>query len=267
MKSLHTTFDLPPGFLTPEKVRTLLHLMFEEYQWIKPKRYGNVDTDLKLPSGRNFIDTLVSYYIDEQCLSLDSGSHCEWLSILPDRRDGRSYFGSITWATFVKPASYSPWRLAHIKQVFEIMKLLNSPLVLSALETDMENKFFQWIPDADNPDITIHSPTVSSYAHGLAGLFWRNFYGPPFSQMFGERLNSLPQNNAQDFGDGYWLVEPYPLPTDVENDEGHNKEKRLIKLLNPKCFYNFETNTLPSVLPDLPELIQDRSEKGGQILT
>ena len=93
--------------------------------------------------------------------------------------------------------------------------------------------------------------TVRDYSEGLAGLFWRNFFGPPFVKLFGERLQSLPETCREDLGDGIVLVEPYPKPMDAETQAGKAREQELISLLGPECFYDHERHTLPTRRPEL----------------
>jgi hypothetical protein len=86
---------------------------------------------------------------------------------------------------------------------------------------------------------------------GLAGLFWRNFFGPPFTRLFGERLLSLPPGTHQDLGGGLVLVQPYEQPSQAMTPEGDAAEARLITVLGPECFYDHERHRKPTRLPVL----------------
>ncbi len=96
---------------------------------------------------------------------------------------------------------------------------------------------------------------VRGYSEGLAGLFWRNFFGPPFTRMFGERLSALPSSAKQDLGGGIVLVQPYELPTQAGTPEGLASERQLIAQLGEECFYDHECHLKPSRRPVLPHVL------------
>ncbi|WP_257453316.1 hypothetical protein [Archangium lipolyticum] len=98
------------------------------------------------------------------------------------------------------------------------------------------------------------SPPYKDYSEGLPGLFWRNFFGPPFVRMFGERLASLPEDCRERLGDGLVLVQPYTLPSDAGTEEGNARERALIEHLGPECFYDHEHHTPPTRRPVLDHL-------------
>jgi hypothetical protein len=98
--------------------------------------------------------------------------------------------------------------------------------------------------------------TVRDYSEGLPGLVWRNFYGPPFVRMFGEHLDALPPECRQRLGEELVLVQPYELPTEAGTEAGTARERELISLLGPECFYDHEHHTLPTRRPVLDALGQ-----------
>ncbi|WNG41648.1 hypothetical protein F0U61_54180 [Archangium violaceum] len=140
------------------------------------------------------------------------------------------------------------------------MRLVQSPLAQAGLETDLHPK--QWrhihksIPQEGGKEFTYSEEvfTVRDYSEGLAGLVWRNFFGPPFLRMFGERLASLPSECVQRLGEDLVLVQPYPLPTDAGTEAGIARERELISLLGPECFYDHSLHTLPTRRPFLDTL-------------
>jgi hypothetical protein len=97
----------------------------------------------------------------------------------------------------------------------------------------------------------IETFTVRDPSEGLAGLFWRNFYGPPFTRLFGERLASLPADIRQDLEGGITLVQPYALPSEAGTPEGDARERELIAQLGPECFYDHARHLKPTRLPEL----------------
>jgi hypothetical protein len=76
-----------------------------------------------------------------------------------------------------------------------------------------------------------HELTVRDYSEGLAGIFWCNFYGPPFARMFGQRLDTLPPECRKSLGEDIILVQPYELPTEAGTAAGMARERELISLL------------------------------------
>jgi hypothetical protein len=131
------------------------------------------------------------------------------------------------------------------------MRLLDAPLAYAAWEDDLKAKTTRVIPGPNGFGWT-EAYKLRDYSEGLTGLFWRNFYGPPFVQMFGERLDSLPGEYKQDVGDGIVLVQPYELPTQAETPEGVERERQLVAHLGPECFYDHERHLKPTRVLDLP---------------
>ena len=130
------------------------------------------------------------------------------------------------------------------------MRLVGSPFAYSGLEEDVARKRSYWAPAPDGVG-EIETFTVRDPSEGLAGLFWRNFYGPPFTRLFGERLASLPADTRQDLGGGITLVQPYELPTQAGTPEGEARERELIAHLGPECFYDHSRHLKPTRLPEL----------------
>ncbi|PTL76576.1 hypothetical protein DAT35_49070 [Vitiosangium sp. GDMCC 1.1324] len=142
------------------------------------------------------------------------------------------------------------------------MRLVQSPLAQAGLDSDLHAK--QWrlvhssIPQDDGTEFTYSEElfTVRDYSEGLPGLVWRNFFGPPFIRMFGQRLQSLPSDCLARFGEDLVLVQPYALPSDAGTPSGIARERELISLLGPECFYDHQLHSLPSRRPFLDLLGQ-----------
>jgi hypothetical protein len=131
------------------------------------------------------------------------------------------------------------------------MRLLGSPLAQAGVFDDLWRKQNRSVPASDGfgqEEVF----TVRDYSEGLVGLGWRNFFGPPFVRLFGERLATLPPDARQDLGDGLVLVQPYALPTQAGTPEGEARERQLIAHLGPECFYDHERHTVPTRCPSLP---------------
>ncbi|WNG57854.1 hypothetical protein F0U59_26175 [Archangium gephyra] len=143
-----------------------------------------------------------------------------------------------------------------------MMRLFQSPLALAGLEEDVHGKRWRLIhksiPTEGGKDFTYSEEelTVRDYSEGLPGLVWRNFYGPPFVRMFGEHLDALPAECRQTLGEDLVLVQPYEQPTDAGTESGTARERELISLLGPECFYDHEHLTRPTRRPVLDALGQ-----------
>jgi hypothetical protein len=98
---------------------------------------------------------------------------------------------------------------------------------------------------------SIETFTVRDPSEGLAGLYWRNFFGPPFVRMLGDRLQSLPPGTRRELGGDIVLVQPYERPTQAMTREGDAAEQRLITVLGPECFYDTEQHRKPTRVPEL----------------
>ncbi|MFY0522688.1 hypothetical protein ACN28I_05610 [Archangium gephyra] len=133
------------------------------------------------------------------------------------------------------------------------MRLVQSPLAWCALKNDIKRKTQRLVPEGIGSRLTFN---LRDYSEGLPGLVWRNFYGPPFVRMFGERLDALPAECRQKLGEELVLVQPYELPTEAGTGSGMARERELISLLGPECFYDHEHHTLPTRRPVLDSLGQ-----------
>ncbi|WP_309888455.1 hypothetical protein [Archangium sp.] len=142
------------------------------------------------------------------------------------------------------------------------MRLVQSPLAMAGLETDLHGKQRRLVhkstPLEGGKEFTWSQEefTVRDYSEGLPGLVWRNFYGPPFVRMFGERLASLPPECREPLGEDLVLVQPYTLPREAGTEAGLAREREFIALLGPECFYDHERLALPTRRPVLDALGQ-----------
>ena len=248
MRHLETHIELPPGLLSPGAVRELLRLGFEQYRWFVPMRYGTGSLREKLDPDRLDLDEPLSFYEREKRLCIGARTDQDYLWLSSSRPDAPPSVGRLILATRPQPAKKANWRAAHIEQVTELMRLLRSPLAFSGLHEDIERKTQRLVPEEIGQRLDF---TVRNHSEGLAGLFWRNFFGPPFVRLFGERLASLPEDCRTSLGEELVLVQPYALPSDAGTQQGEARERALIAHLGPECFYNHEHHTPPTRLPVL----------------
>jgi hypothetical protein len=251
VQCLTTDIWLPPGTLKRTTVETFFRKVFEEYRWFRPLRFGGGSLDKRLDSALIDYNALIDHYERHQSITVAARTDRDFIFLYCAQSAARPYIGSISWDTAAKEAAKPAWRQAHQRQIVELMRLLDAPLAVTALAADLERKTRRLVPNPDGFGSTQES-TIRGYGEGLAGLFWRNFFGAPFVQMFGERLDTLPGEFKQDLGDGTVLVQPYELPTQTGTPEGVARERQIITHLGPECFYDHERHLKPTRLPDLP---------------
>jgi hypothetical protein len=248
VRSLTTSISLPPGTPDGSLVREFLRAVFEEYRWFRPTRFGGAFIDKPLVPEQIDHKALGAYYELHRNMTVAARTDRDFLLISPAKN--RIHAGAITWVTSVKEASRPAWRTAHQAQIVEVMRLFGSPLAQSTEDTALEGKEHRWVPSPDGFGST-RELTVNDYSEGLVGLYWRNFFGPPFVKMFGARLATLPAQFKQELGGGIVLVQPYELPTQAGTAEGDEVERRLIAHLGPECFYDHQRHLKPSRVPEL----------------
>jgi hypothetical protein len=251
MRPLDTKVYLPPGVPPTERICRLLQRIFEEYRWFQPARYGMAVMYGKLNPGQIDYEALGAFYEKRQTLVVAARTDRDFISIWPSK-PGSEYphTGVITWTTSVKEADKPRWRAAHLRQVQEIMSLVGSPLAQAGMDEDFQRKTRRIVPSPDGIG-QVQVITVRDYSEGLAGLYWRNFLGAPFLRLFGDRLEALPAECRQELGDELVLVQPYELPGQAGTPGGEARERQLISLLGPECFYDHERHVKPTRCPQL----------------
>jgi hypothetical protein len=251
MKHLTTYIYLPPGVPPGSVIREFLRQAFEAYHWFQPVKYGRAALTGRLDPAHVDFDALVGMYERYSDLTVTAQTDRDHIIIFPAKPSDPPYTGKITWTTSIKKAVKPEWRANHLRQVFEVMQLVGSPLAQAGSNEDLDSKKWRLVPDPSGLSAT-ERYTVRDYSEGLAGLFWRNFFGPPFVQMFGERLIALPSESKQELGDGIVLVQPYELPSLAGTPEGVERERQLIAHLGPECFYDHERQLKPTRRPEQP---------------
>ena len=261
-KCFDTQIWLPPDRLSGELVREFLGLVLHRYRLFEARRYGYASLEESIDPKRLDLGPLVAYFEENGYLCVAARTDRDFIWFSPARPDAPPHLGNISWTTSASSASKVSWRVAHAQQVVELMRLVQSPLALAGLERDLDAK--QWrlvpksIPMEGGKEFTYseRAVTVRDYSVGLPGLVWRNFYGPPFIRMFGQRLDVLPPECRKPFGEDLILVQPYELPTEAGTEAGIARERELISLLGPECFYDHTHHTLPTRRPVLDSLGQ-----------
>ena len=252
VRYLSTEIWLPPGPPPGAVIKEFLQLIFGKHRWFAPMRYSRFPSwDEKIEPDHIDYDALIALYEKHHSLCVSARTEKDYICIFPGRAESPPYSGWISWSTSVKSASKPSWRAAHAEQVAELMQLLRSPLATAELAEDHERKTKRLVPHGIG---LLETFTVKDYSEGLPGLFWRNFFGPPFVRLFGERLASLPEDCRKPLGDELVLVQPYELPTEAGTEYGNVRERTLIEHLGPECFYDHEHHTPPTRRPVLDHL-------------
>jgi hypothetical protein len=251
MKYMRTIINLPPGVTSRPVIPTLLRLIFDQYRWFRPERYGLGVLQERLDPHRIDYDALLGFHEQFSSITIGARTDRDFVLITVTKPGDPPHAGRITWMTSAREALKPRWRATHSRQVVEVMRLMQAPIAAAGLDEDFEAKECRWVPDPNGLSATL-TFTVRDPSKGLAGLFWRNFFGPPFVELFGERLATLPAEFKQDLGDGVVLVQPYELPSQAGTPEALERERQLIAHLGPECFYDHEHHQKPSRVPRLP---------------
>ena len=250
-KHFSTYIWLPPGAPSAQVVREFFRLAFSTFRWFKPVRYGRATLAERLDPDRIDYDALSAFYEEYKNITVAARTDRDFFMLYPARTPSFPHVGHINWKTSLAETKSSSWRSAHLQQVSEVMRLFGSPLAYAGSTEDCERKTERLVSNPDGFGQTL-TFTVRDYSEGLAGLFWRNFFGPPFLRLFCERLATLPPDTRQELGDGLVLVQPYELPSQAGTPEGDARERELISRLGPECFYDRSRHLKPSRLPELP---------------
>jgi hypothetical protein len=252
MQYFTTKISLLPNEPPRPVVRELLRVIFEQYRWFRPIGYGYASVREKIDPEHIDYDALLAYYDEKRTIMVASRAERDFIIIAPARKDASPYGGYISWDTSPKAAAKSQWQTAHLRQITEIMQLVNSPLVQAVTNEDFDRKKWRLVPNPDGfGQREVY--TVRDYSEGLTGVFWRNFFGPPFVRMFGERLKDLPAGcSKEELPGGIVLVQAYEDPSLAGTEEGIARERALIEHLGSECFYDHERHIKPTRLPELP---------------
>lgn len=252
MKYFTTRIALPPGAIPGGMVRELLRLVLEEYQWFRPMRYGYASLKKKIDPEHIDYHALVAYYDDLKSIMVGARTDRDFLMVSSAKPGDPPYMGSVVWSRSPKEVDQPEWQVPYGRQIVEVMLRLGSPLAQAGLDEDFDRKTWRSVPDADGFGEQQVS-TVRDYSEGLAGVYWGNFFGPPFARLFGERLKFLPSGCIkQDLPGGIVLVQPYEKPSLAGTEEGLARERALIAHLGPECFYDHERHLKPTRLAELP---------------
>ncbi len=256
-RPFRTHIELPPGPLTSGLLRQVLHLILNEFRWFEPKRFGDADMEYSIPGGTLDLDPLLAYYEKKKGRHLFVGARTDrdYVCFFPSGSNDFPYVSNFSWTTSLADTARPTWRQRHLEQVAALMRLVRSPLATAAAEDDWDRKTQYEVQEEHSSHQEF---TIRDYSEGLPGLFWRNFLGPPFVRLFGDRLDSLPPDQARRLGDDLVLIQPYELPTQAGSPEADASERELITVLGPECFYDHERRQKPTRRPVLDELTASR---------
>jgi hypothetical protein len=229
----------------------VLHLTLVEFRWFKPVRYGDADMEYRISEGPLELKPVIDLYEERKGRHLFVGARTDrdFLSLsaaLPPCQ--YPYTGAIAWTTSLTDTARPAWRQRHLQQVATFMRLVRSPLAIALTEDDWARKYRYELQQDVGSSREI---TVRDYSEGLAGLAWRTFLGPPFVRLFGSRLESLPPECVHRLGEELVVIQPYEFPSQAGFPEAGTRERELMELLGPECFYDHTRRQLPSRRPVL----------------
>ena len=198
--SICTSLYLPPGPLPTGVVRDILQLAFKEYRWFQPAPDERFDKNADFePDSINY-NARVAYYDTVHHLTITDRTEREFLMISAPRKTEFPFVGKVSWSVSADATNTLEWRDSHLQQVVNLMRLVGSYAAQAGMIDDVYRKEERFIPLPDGFG-TEQTFTVRDPSEGLAGLFWRNFFGPPFVRMFGDRLLSLPPDCPTGLGE------------------------------------------------------------------
>jgi len=243
MNKIDTMWKLRPGRLEGKQVRDVLTLAFTKWG-IRPSTYGKLAT--RETDGKDDVETLVAFYEHHGELYVRGPGGT--LAVDPDRR-GRSAIGYVAWFWSAKGSLSRAKLELHASALGDGAEALGSPYAFACREGQAWERGSRIVQlEKGKADI----PKVRTYRDGLAALFWRNFFGPEFTALFGDRLTSLPGDVAWR-ANGGWIVQPYAQPDDTFAEEGRRRERETIAQLGAECFYDDDLLRPPSRVPHFAE--------------
>jgi len=257
VRFIETTFQLQPGPLATPRAREVLEAVWDFLALSPPFHHG--DSGVWIPTPPHDPVRAIVDHFDARGSVWVFGSSWEegpWISISPNPArslDGstgrRNTRGSVAWHVPIEVAQRDSWRDLHRGLMTQIAKILDSPYTVANTDDDDRAKTRRFIPGRGSLN---EVSRIRGYHEGLVGLFWRNVFGPLFTDMIGARLRGLPTDVAQDLGDGYWFVQPYERPEQAGTDEAKRREAEVIDAIGREFFYDM-TRERPAVrVPALP---------------
>jgi hypothetical protein len=243
VRQLETYFHLSPGSLTKKTVEELFQLVVGELRWVRPSRYGKLSTEESIRGGDAV--PLLAQFFGENGIVVMKGKGGELL-LAPNRGEEQTTTGFMVWFVAETAAAEPRRRARHVDGCTAVAKLLRAPLAWAGLDEDHNRRKHRIVPAGR---LSQSVPRLRGYHDGLLGLYWQNFFGPPFTAMFADRLRELPAGIARDLGDGYWLVQPYETPDQALTEEGRQREIELIRRIGSEFFYDMEREQPPTRRP------------------
>ncbi len=113
MRHLTTKISLYPGVPSTERIGRFLRLVFEDYRWFAPERYGLGFMDGELDPRRIDYDALGALYEEKQTLCIAARTDQDFLMIFPAKGDTSRtqpefpYTGTVSWTTSLRQAQAS----------------------------------------------------------------------------------------------------------------------------------------------------------------
>jgi hypothetical protein len=245
LNDIRLKINLPPKKPIADKIEELLRLIIVEYKWIDPKKYGHIDSDIKIDKSSFdlYKKDLLKVYNEENDLTLGRGNEC--VVVYPVKDD---FFGDVYFSTARYP------KIDPIcEQVVTIMKLFKSPLSYSGTE-EMYSTFLNRRVERENYSEELI--TVKSYAHGLTNAFWRMWFGKEYIDFFGKvKLDTAPAFSKK-YEDDIYFIQLFESPFDWNTEEGMKITEAFKNHVGKDSFYDPADPEKKLKAPDFSHLLK-----------
>ena len=249
---LLTYITLPPGGISKKNFKLFLTLILYDYEWVRPHKYGHIFPDKKLKnlSKEEIFSLLIKEFDKNGDLELQESRSRNWMSIIPNRFETKSFTGYIIWETKVIDSRVE--RKNHSKSVAKIMDTLNSPLSFSC-DTETHDFYCKRMTKSlFGEELTF---TVKDYAHGLENTYWRMWFGMEYRDFFGiEKLRNSPIEFTKEYKTVFF-IQIYKEVEDWDDPIVLQEISSFKKYLGKDSFYNPEEPDNKLKAPDFSHLL------------
>lgn len=247
-----------PGKSSPDTVRDLLSFCLENSPWFEPRLFGLLFPEERFKDSANWLNELMIFYNDNSAVCVGQGKESHYVNVHPidplrkADSDHQQFSGSVGWMTQKKGRRVDLLDPVILEQILSMMRVVNCPYGFCGDVDDHFAKSSYLKPDViGKMKVQRQVPTISGFDEGLAGIFWRNFFGLPFIKMFGEKLQNLPDKYIRYTSDDIWVIQAYERPEQAGTDAARNAEKEIIEHLGEEHFYDHVNHEKPKHPPDL----------------
>ena len=246
-----TDVALWPGPLDEETAASILRLVIEEYEWIKPAKIGDDGPSLAGPLEAR-LSAAIGALQDEGQVFVLGPSRGSFIGVLPGR------FGNLWFRHKVvctQPTTAAGLHLErHCPEVSHLMKTVDAPWAMSGLE-EARRAFSRRL--TEEGIFVVETATLNGYHQGLEHAHWRMWFREPYISFFGmETLASAPAMITRQLEDGTFFFQLYEDPSEWDQATGQDAAERFMEHLGRDCFYDPEQHEQKLRAPDLTPWIE-----------